>query len=130
MFLAAKGMPLDTKLAHYQRRWRRIDPLVRMMIVNWIGGMLVGVICATLLLVFDFAGIRTLLFQSDMAVAGVAMLMASFAFTFGGLVCAAAVMRADDDDDRGPPRGGRKRGLASKEKLAFASVGATGARSH
>ena len=106
-----------------ERRWRRMDRLPRMMIANWLGGMGVGVVCATLLLAFDVAGIRTLLWRSDMPITGTAMLMAAFAFTFGGLVCAAAVMRAGDDDDRGPPRGGRKFKLAPQQpRLAFATV--------
>jgi len=98
-----------------------MDRLVRTMIVNWLGGMAVGVVCAALLLIFDVAGVRSLLWRSDMAVAGTLMLTAAFAFTFGGLVCAAAVMRADDDDDRGPPRGRRKPRLAGRTSLAFAA---------
>ena len=94
-----------------------MDRLVRTMIVNWLGGMAVGIVCAALLLTFDVAGVRSLLWRSDMAFAGTLMLMAAFAFTFGGLVCAAAVMRADDDDDeRGPPRGGRKFRLAETNR--------------
>ena len=111
----------------FKRRWRRVDRLVRTMIVNWIGGMAVGVVCAALLLIFDVAGVRSLLWRSDMAVAGTLMLMAAFAFTFGGLVCAAAVMRADDDD-RGPPRGGRKFRLPKATGLAFAAAEARGGR--
>lgn len=104
------------------RRWRRMDRLLRLMIANWIVGMLVGIVCATLLLAFDFAGIRSLLWRSDMPITGALMLMAAFAFSFGGLVCAAAVMRGDDDDDhRGPPRGGRKSKLVSPQTLAFAA---------
>ena len=91
------------------------------MIVNWLGGMAIGVVCAALLLIFDVAGVRSLLWRSDMAFAGTLMLTAAFAFTFGGLVCAAAVMRADDDDDRGPPRGGRRFRLAGRTGLAFAA---------
>jgi hypothetical protein len=75
------------------------------MIVNWAFGMAIGVFCAVLLLVLDFAGIRSLLWRSDALMAGVALLCAGFAFTFGGLVCAAAVMSVKEDDSSGGPRG-------------------------
>lgn len=107
-----------------RRHWRRQDRLVRMMIANWIGGMLVGIVCAFLLLALDVAGLRSLLWRSDMPVAGTAMLMGAFAFTFGGLVCAAAVMRAGHDDDLGPPRGGRKFRPATRRQYAFAGAAA------
>ena len=109
-------------MTEISRRWRRMDRLVRMMITNWLVGMVVGVVCSALVLTLDVAGLRTLLWRSDMAVTGTVMLMAAFAFTFGGLVCAAAVMMADDDDDRGPPRGGRKFKLGSRPQLAFVEV--------
>ena len=86
------------------RRWRASDRLVRAMIVNWIGGMIVGVVCATLLLAFDFFGVRSLLWRSDVCALGAIMLLLMFAFTFGGIVCAAAVMQFGADDE---PRGGR-----------------------
>ncbi len=105
-----------------RRRWRRMDRLVRLMIANWIVGMAVGLVCATILLALDTAGIRSLLWRSDMPVVGALMLMAAFAFTFGGLVCAAAVMMANDDDDLGPPRGGRKFRAAPRGPLAMAAV--------
>ena len=55
-------------LAGYQRarrNWRRQDRLVRMMIANWVGGMVVGVVCAVLLLALDVSGLRTLLWPSS-----------------------------------------------------------------
>ncbi len=116
---------METLLAAYdgaRRRWRRVDRLVRMMIANWILGMLTGIVCAAILLALDVAGVRTLLWRSDMAVAGTLMLAAAFAFTFGGVVCATAVMRADDDDERGPPRGGRKFRPAQRAQLALATA--------
>ena len=108
-------------------RWRRMDRLVRMMIVNWLGGMVVGLVCAVALLALDVAGVRSLLWRSDMPVVGTLMLAAVFAFTFGGLVCAAAVMMSGDDDRR-PPRGGRKLRPVPRRQLAFAAAGAR--RSH
>jgi len=102
-----------------RRRWRRMDSLVRAMIANWIAGMGVGLVCAFILLASDFAGIRSLLWRSDMAVAGTLMLCAAFAFTFGGVVCAAAVMRfgSDEDDE---PRGGRRYGVSRELRPVLA----------
>ena len=97
-------------------RWRRSDRLVRAMIANWLGGMGVGLVCALITLAMDFDGIRSLLWRSDMAIVGTLMFCAAFAFTFGGLVCAAAVMRfgSDDDDE---PRGGRRYRLRPEATL-------------
>jgi hypothetical protein len=51
-----------------------------------------------------------LLWRSDALIPGVALLCAGFAFTFGGVVCAAAVMGfTEDDDSRARPRGRRRR---------------------
>jgi hypothetical protein len=104
-----------------------MDRLVRMMIANWLIGMAVGLVCATILLALDIAGVRSLLWRSDMPVTATLMLFASFAFTFGGLVCAAAIMMAKDDDV-GPPRGGRKFRPAPRPQLAYAAAGARRAR--
>ncbi len=91
------------------RPWRKtsakgLDPLVRYMIFNWLLGALVGALCATALLVFDPFGIRPLMNDSGMGAAVAFLLYVGFMTTFGGLVCAAAVMFPPKDDD--PPRGG------------------------
>ena len=91
------------------RRWGARDRLVRAMIVNWAFGMAIGVFCALLILAFDFFGLRSLLWRSDALIPGAAMLCAAFAFTFGGVVCAAAVMSFGDDDWKGKPGGLRLR---------------------
>jgi hypothetical protein len=93
-----------------------------MMIANWFGGMVLGIVCAAVLLALDVAGLRTLLWRSDAPITATLMLMGAFAFTFGGLVCAAAVMIAGHDDDIGPPRGGRKFKFAQRSQLAYANV--------
>jgi len=49
------------------------------MIVNWAFGMGVGVFCAALLLAFDVFRIRSLLWRSDIAFVGSAMLCSAFA---------------------------------------------------
>jgi hypothetical protein len=63
-----------------RRRWRRMDRLVRMMIANWVMGMAVGLVCAILLLALDIAGLRSLLWRSDMPVMGTLMLGGSVRF--------------------------------------------------
>jgi putative flippase GtrA len=88
-----------------RRRWRRMDRVVRLIIVNWALGMGLGVACAALLLGFDILGLRSLLWSSDIAVARSIAFVALFALTFGGVVAATAAMRLGDDDDE--PRGGR-----------------------
>jgi hypothetical protein len=89
------------------RRWGERHRLAQGVILNWAFGMGIGVFCAALLLVFDIFGLRSLLWRSDVAVIGAAMLCAAFAFTFGGVVAAAAVMQFDESSDE--PRGRRRR---------------------
>jgi hypothetical protein len=98
------------RLDAVRRRWGAGDPLVRAMIVNWAFGMAIGVFCALLILAFDFVGLRSLLWRSDALIPGLVLLCASFAFTFGGVVCAAAVMSfGADDESWGKPTGLRLR---------------------
>ena len=81
-----------------------LDPLVRYMIFHWLLGALVGALCATALLLFDPFGIWPLMHDSGMGAEAAFLLYVGFMTTFGGLVCAAAVMFPPKDDD--PPRGG------------------------
>ena len=106
-------------LALARRKFRRIDPLVRYMLVNWALGALAGVLCATALLVVDPFGMRPILSRSDVEAAAIFLLYAGFMTTFGGLVCAAAVMFPPKDDD--PPRGGGLRANVTPD-FAFARV--------
>jgi hypothetical protein len=101
------------------RSWGARHRLAQAMIVNWAFGMGVGVFCAGLLLAFDVFGIRSLLWRSDVAFVGSAMLCASFAFTFGGVVAAAAVMQFDESDDQ--PRGRRRRTRRAGLRRPFAT---------
>jgi hypothetical protein len=93
-------------------RWGQRHRLAQVVILNWAFGMAIGVFCAALLLAFDIFGIRTLLWRSDVAFVGSAMLCAAFAFTFGGVVAAAAVMQLNDCEDG--PRGRRRGARASR----------------
>ena len=91
---------------HSRRGWRRMDRVVRLIILNWALGMALGVACAGLMLGFDILGLRSLLWSSDIAIVGTAAFVTLFALTFGGVLAASAAMRAGDDDDE--PRGGRR----------------------
>ncbi len=55
-----------------RRGWRRVDPVVRMMLFNWALGIGVGACLAAGMLAFDVMGLRTLLWRSDVAVLGTA----------------------------------------------------------
>ena len=89
------------------RRWGERHRLAQAMVINWAFGMGIGAFCAALLLAFDIFGLRSLLWRSDVAFVGSAMLCAAFAFTFGGVVAAAAIMQFDESNDE--PRGRRRR---------------------
>ena len=82
----------------------RLDSLVRYMIVHWVLGALGGALCTTALLVFDPFGMWPLIYDSGMGVEAIFLLYVGFMTSFGGLVCAAAVMYPPKDDD--PPRRG------------------------
>lgn len=77
------------------------DPIIRLVVVNWLLGMLAGVICAAVILWLDFAGLRGLLMRSDFWAQGLALLFVGFAVTFGSLVAGTAVMmtKAEDEPD-------------------------------
>ena len=102
------------------RRWGERHRLARAMILNWVFGMVIGVFCAALLLVFDVFSLRSLLWRSDIAFVGAAMLCAAFAFTFGGVVAAAAVMQFDESHDE--PRGRRRRARTSPPQQPVAAL--------
>ncbi len=87
-----------------RRRPKKLDPLVRYMIFHWALGMLGGALCVTLLLVFDPFGLWPLIHDSGMGFPALFLLYVGFMTSFGGLVCAAAVMFPPNDDE--PPRGG------------------------
>ena len=95
---------------------RRRDPLVGYVLYHWLLGMLFGALCATLLLIFDPLGLRPLMHDSGLAAEAIFLLYIGFMTSFGGLVCAAAVMVLPRDDE--PPRGGL-RGEATPSKLSL-----------
>lgn len=75
------------------------DPLVRLIVTHWVLGSLTGIGCALLLLIFDVAGLRSLLMASDMRWIGLLLLCSGFAVTFGGVLCASAIMSVPSDKD-------------------------------
>lgn len=77
---------------------RKNRSIVRLLVVNWSLGILLGCTLAGLLLGFDVGGLRSLIMRSDMAIGAIAMLMIGFSITCGGAVCASAVMRQPEDD--------------------------------
>lgn len=79
--------------------------VVRLVVMNWILGATVGVICGAVVLGFDIGGVRGLLFGSDQMWAGLVLLFGGFMTTFGGVVCATAIMTVPYEDKG--PRGGR-----------------------
>src|SRR5271165_6004474 len=116
---SSKRRPFLIRMA---RSLNRLDPLVRHLIVNWALGAAAGMISATALLIIDPFGLRPLLERSDMAAVALFMLYIGFMTTFGGLVCAAAVMFPPDDK---PPRGGLRGNVTPANwwpKLAYAKA--------
>ena len=103
------------------RRWRQLDRVVRLILVNWALGLGVGATLALGVLAFDLFGLRALLGRTDVALLGAAMFVAMFALTFAGVVAATAAMRAGRDDDDDEPRGGR-------QAPVLAPIAARGAR--
>lgn len=79
------------------------DPLVRIIIVNWIVGACLGVAFAAVILAADVGGMHSLMLGHNISVPALALLFGGFAITFGGVVAATAIMliREDDDNDGG-----------------------------
>jgi len=119
---------LDTSEAPALRRdaapsAKGLDPLVLYMIFHWVLGALLGALFATALLIFDPFGLRPLMRDSGMGPVAAFMLYVGFMTSFGGLVCAVAVMFPPDDDE--PPRGGLRGNVmpgALAPRLAYARV--------
>lgn len=74
------------------------DPLVRLIVTNWILGSLTGIGCALLLLILDVANLRSLLMASDVRWIGLLLLCSGFAVTFGGVLTASAIMSVPTRD--------------------------------
>lgn len=75
------------------------DPLIRIVVVNWIVGACLGVAFAGLMLVADVGGMRALMWGQTISFVALVLLFGGFAITFGGLVAATAIMMIRNDDD-------------------------------
>ena len=85
----------------------KIDPVVRLVVMHWGLGVVVGVLCAALLLWLDVGGLRTMLVRPDRLMwEGLVLLFGGFACTFGGVVAASAVMTVPRNE-RSSDGGGR-----------------------
>lgn len=100
--------------------------LVRLMIANWTLGWVVGFACASLVLASNVGGIRDIMMRSDVMLQGLALLFGGFGFTFGGVVCATAVMLLPTEEEAEPKSDG---GLGAPVLLpAYVLARARGAR--
>jgi hypothetical protein len=77
-------------------RHRRAHSVPRLIIINSLLGVAAGALCATIVLAVDLAGLRSLLMRGDSPWIAIVLLYGGFAFTFGGLVAASAVMMMSD----------------------------------
>jgi hypothetical protein len=75
------------------------DPLIRMIVLNWIVGAFMGIAFAAVLLAADVAQMRSLIMGTSVSIPALALLFGGFAITFGGVIAATAVMLANEDDD-------------------------------
>lgn len=74
--------------------------IVRLLVVNWALGIVLGCSFAAALLIGDVGGLRSMIFSSDIAWPAVALLFGGFSITCGGVVCASAVMRLPKEEHR------------------------------
>jgi hypothetical protein len=88
------------------RAMRNSGRLVRLMITNWAFGWAIGFVGAAAVLASNMAGIRDLMFKSEIMWEALALLFVSFGFTFGGVVCATAVMLLPIDEPEAGGGGG------------------------
>ena len=85
---------------------RRSDQrVIRLLAWNAAFGAVLGMSFAAFLVVWDVAGLGTLLARSDAPVPAFVLLLAGFAITFGSAVCGTAIMSIDDEGDDDPDDG-------------------------
>jgi hypothetical protein len=90
----------------HTRGSKNSSQLVRLMISNWLFGWAIGFACAAAVLVSNVGGIRELMFKSDLMLQGLALLFGGFGFTFGGVVCATAIMLLPTEEEETERGGG------------------------
>jgi hypothetical protein len=84
------------------------DPLLRLVVLNALGGMVLGVFCVGAILLLDVAGIRGLIMRSDLALPAIGLLLGGFAVTFGSVVAGTAVMSVKSEGEEPGPKGGTR----------------------
>ena len=104
-------------IADARYSWRRMDPLVRTIIANWILGVAVGQVCVALLLGFDFFGIRSLLWRSDVTSRGRCCFARASRSPSAVSSAPRAVMTFDADRDPTRPRGGLRQWIGPRLRL-------------
>jgi hypothetical protein len=82
--------------------------LVRLMVANWTLGWAVGIVCASAILLSNLAGLRDLMMSSQLMLQGIALLYGGFGLTFGGVVCATAIMLLPTDEESWEGGGGTR----------------------
>ena len=82
-----------------KRKHRQFYRLIYVMGVHFVFGIAIGLTCAGLLLAFDFAGLRSLIWRADAATADLILFLGVFAETFGGVVSATAIMVLPFEDE-------------------------------
>ncbi len=89
-----------------QARAYRAQRLVRLMLYNWALGALFGFAMAGLIVASNVAGLRELILNATPMWLPLLALFVGFGSTFGGVVCATAVMllQVDDKADGGNGR--------------------------
>ena len=89
--------------AHRKRSLR----VVHLIVLNWIGGVVLGAAFAGLLIWFDIGHIGRLIQNASPMWPPLVLLFGGFAVTFGALVAGTAVMLIprDEDPPDDPPRG-------------------------
>jgi hypothetical protein len=73
--------------------------LVHVMAGHFVFGLAIGLTCAGVLLVFDFAGLRSLIWRADTATGDLILFLCGFAETFGGVVASTAIMVLPFEDE-------------------------------
>lgn len=114
---AAEGLSfwnlLETTQMAPDRTSRGPDPVIRMILINWVLGACIGVAFAAVLLAADVAGIRGLIMGSGVSIPALALLFGGFSITFAGVIAATAIMLMNDGDvDHGGGGGGFRKAPA------------------
>jgi hypothetical protein len=86
------------------------DPVIRMILINWVAGACMGAAFAAVLLAADVAGIGGLIMGDSVSIPALALLFGGFSITFAGVIAATAIMLMNDRDvvDSGGGPGSRK----------------------